>query len=126
MVKATLPRRVLVVDDDEDMVRGLELYLKLEGLDVSCALGGATALKELEESPPSAVILDILMPDLDGLQVCRYVRDVLGYEDTPVIVLSAVSDSRCRQELLEAGANEYLTKPCDFARVFDTVLRYVA
>ena len=119
-------KHVLVVDDDRDLVKGLELYLSLEGFDVVCAYGGAGAIQEMSASQPSAVILDIRMPDIDGVDVCRYIRDDMGDQDTPLIILTAICDSETRRELFEAGANEYVTKPCDFGRLCSTVEQLTA
>ena len=110
-------KSVLIVDDDPDMVRSLEIYLRLAGLQVNCAFGGIGALQEMEYQTPSAVILDIMMPDIDGLELCRHIRGKLGNKSTPVIVLTALTDSVSRRKLMEAGATEYLTKPCDFAKI---------
>lgn len=111
-------RRVLVVDDDSDFVKILEMYLKLSGLDVSCAFSGMGALEELRLASPSAVILDLMMPDIDGREVCRFIREKMGDHRIPVIVVTALSDSQSRTETLEAGADEFFTKPCDFETVF--------
>lgn len=119
-------KHVLVVDDDHDLVKGLELYLRLEGFDVSCAYGGAGAIEEMSTGNPSVVILDIMMPDIDGVDVCRYIRDEMGDRDTPLIILTALCDSKTRRELFEAGANEYVTKPCDFGRLCGTVEQLTA
>lgn len=114
-------KHVLVVDDDRDLVRGLEMYLRLEGFDVSCAFGGIGAIEEMSVTTPSAVILDIMMPDIDGAAVCRHVRDEMGDKDTPLIIFSALTDPETQERLLQAGANEFLTKPCDFERLSDVV-----
>ena len=114
------------MDDDRDLVRGLELYLRLEGFEVSCAFGGMGALEEMRVNNPSAIILDILMPDINGADVCRHIRDKLGDSTTAVIVLSALSDDKARQDLMAAGANAYLTKPCDFKRITKAVNQYTS
>ncbi len=119
-------KHVLIVDDDRDLVRGLELYLRLEGFDVSCAYGGAGAIEKMSASKPSAVILDIRMPGIDGVEVCRHIREEMGDRDTPLIILTALCDSETRRELFEAGANEYVTKPCDFGLLCSTVEQLTA
>lgn len=114
-------KRVLLVDDDPDMVRSLELYMRMAGYEVSCAFGGIGAIEEITVSSPSAVILDILMPDIDGVDVCRHIRQKLKDTKTPIIALTAVSDPKVRRESLAAGFNEYIIKPCDFKRVCQAV-----
>ena len=113
-------KRVLVVDDDRDFVKTLEVYLKYAGYEVSCAFGGIGALEELRITNPSAVILDVMMPDIDGRRVVRYIREKMG-DSTPVIILSALSDPNSRMDLLMEGANEFLTKPCEPEHIFKTV-----
>jgi DNA-binding response OmpR family regulator len=119
-------KRVLLVDDDSDFVRILELYLKLSGLDVSCAFCGMGALEELRITSPSAVILDLVMPDIDGVEVCRFIREKLGDKKMPVIVLTALSDTKARREILQAGADEFFTKPCDFELIFKAVEQHTS
>jgi len=126
MVAEPETERVLLVDDDRDMVRGLELYLRMAGYEVSCAFGGIGAIEEITVSRPSAVILDILMPDIDGVAVCRHIRQKLKDTKTPVIALTAVGDPKVRRESLAAGFNEYITKPCDFKRVCQAVQFHTA
>ncbi|MBK5092665.1 MAG: response regulator [Actinobacteria bacterium] len=121
MVMESETKRVLLVDDDHDMVRSLELYLRMAGYDVTCAFGGIGAIEEITVSSPSAVILDIRMPDIDGVDVCRHIRQNLNDTKTPIIALTAVSDPDVRRESLAAGFNEYITKPCDFKRVCQAV-----
>jgi DNA-binding response OmpR family regulator len=118
--------RVLLVDDDSDFVRILELYLKLSGLDVSCAFCGMGALEELRMAPPSAVILDLVMPDIDGVEVCRFIREKMGDTKMPVIAVTALSDTKARREILQAGADEFFTKPCDFELIFKAVEQYTS
>jgi two-component system response regulator VicR len=115
------PKRVLVVDDDRDFVQTLELYLRYAGYEVTCAYGGIGALEELRITNPNAVILDVMMPDIDGRKIVRYIREKMKDYDTAVIVLSALSDQNSRMDLLMEGANEFLTKPCDPQRISATV-----
>lgn len=119
-------KRVLVVDDDSDFVRILELYLKLSGLDVSCASCGMGALEEVRITSPSAVILDMAMPDIDGVEVCRYIREKMGDTKTAVIALTALSGSKARRDMLQAGADEFFTKPCDFELIFKAVEQHTS
>jgi two-component system sensor histidine kinase ChiS len=93
----------------------------MAGYQVSCAFGGIGAIEEITVSSPSAVVLDILMPDVGGVDVCRHIRQKLKDTQTPVIALTAVNDPEVRRESLAAGINEYITKPCDFKRVCQAV-----
>ncbi len=117
MLEELEQKRVLVVDDDRDFVKTLELYLRFAGYDVSCAYGGLGALEEMRITNPHAIILDVVMPDVDGRRLVRHIREKLRDYETAVIVLSALTDQSSRIELLMEGANEYLTKPCDPAQI---------
>jgi two-component system response regulator MprA len=104
--------RVLVVDDDPAVLDSLELVLQLDGFDVATASDGREAMRALALQRPDAVLLDVLMPGLDGLEVCRRMRDT--GDRTPVLMLTARDEVRERVAGLEAGADDYLAKP--FAR----------
>ncbi|MBU1671117.1 MAG: response regulator [Actinobacteria bacterium] len=116
-------KRVLVADDDHMLVEALCLFLGLEGFEVISAQSGMGALNEIEMSSPDAVILDISMPVLDGAQVCRHLRNVMGDRNTPVIVLTGLVDQRWRKLMSEAGADEFVPKPCDFKELSSLVSR---
>ena len=104
--------RLLVVDDDPSVREALALLLDLNGFDVDTAGDGREAIRTIASSPPDAVILDVLMPGIDGIEVCRRLRAV--GDRTPVLMLTARAEVGERVAGLEAGADDYLAKP--FAR----------
>jgi two-component system response regulator MprA len=104
--------RLLVVDDDPSVREALALVLDLGGFDVVTACDGREAIRTLSVDSPDAVILDVLMPGLDGLEVCRRMRAIGNH--TPVLMLTARTEVSERVAGLEAGADDYLVKP--FAR----------
>ena len=119
-----MPRpRVLVVEDDARTASSLVLYLQHGGYDVSVAASGTAALDELERTRPDLLLLDVMLPGLDGLEVCRTVRDS---SRVPIIMLTARSTEEDTLRGLGAGADDYVTKPFSprelVARV-DAVLR---
>ncbi|MGW1496438.1 response regulator transcription factor [Streptomyces sp. NPDC002402] len=101
--------RVLVVDDDPAIRRSLERGLRLAGFAVALAEGGRLALDHVQQQPTDVVVLDISMPDLDGIQVCRTLRD--DDNDVPVLMLSALDETTDRIAGLQAGGDDYLVKP---------------
>lgn len=117
-------RRVLIVDDDRDFAKALESLIKNAGYEAVCAYGGIGALEELELSNPAVVILDIVMPDIDGRRVIRHIRNKLGNE-IPVIIVTCLTDEAAKMDLLMEGANEFLTKPVHPEDVMDAVDRLV-
>jgi two-component system response regulator MprA len=101
--------RVLVVDDEPAVREALDRILRLEGFDVALACDGREAVRHQTASPADAVLLDVLMPGLDGLEVCRRMRDT--GDRTPVLMLTARDGVDDRVAGLEAGADDYLPKP---------------
>ena len=107
--------RVLVVDDDPAVSGALNRALRLEGYEVSVASDGPPALEEIAIRPPDAVILDIGLPTIDGLDVCRRLR--AADDDTPVLMLTARDAINDRVQGLDAGADDYLVKPFALAEL---------
>jgi two-component system response regulator PrrA len=101
--------RVLVVDDDAAIRRSLERGLRLSGFTVTLAEDGRAALARLAEAEPDVLVLDVSMPGLSGIEVCRALR--AQGNDTPVLVLSALDELADRVAGLQAGADDYLVKP---------------
>jgi len=108
--------KILVVDDDKAVRDSLQRALVLEGYEVELAPDGTTAVKSLTQSAPDAVILDLQLPDIDGLEVCRRLR-TLG-DRTPVLMLTARDALNDRVEGLDAGADDYLVKPFELDELF--------
>src|ERR671914_1129884 len=101
--------RILVVDDEPAVREAVERALRLEGHDVALAADGRQALDALDAWPPDAVVLDVLMPRVDGLEACRRMRS--SGDRTPVLMLTARDAVRDRVAGLDAGADDYLIKP---------------
>jgi two-component system, OmpR family, response regulator MprA len=104
----TLVGRVLVVEDDDEIADVLRRSLRQEGHDVRTALDGEEALAAAREFAPDLVVLDLGLPKLDGVEVCRRLR---AEGDVPILILTARSDTEDRVEGLDAGADDYLVKP---------------
>jgi two-component system KDP operon response regulator KdpE len=100
--------RVLVVDDEPQILRALEITLQREGYDVETARTAAGAVATAAARPPEAVILDLLLPDGRGTDVCSELRE---WTQVPILVLSAVEDEAEKVAALDAGADDYVTKP---------------
>jgi DNA-binding response OmpR family regulator len=99
---------ILVVDDEQHIVDLVRMYIEQEGYRVECANDGGQALKMIAERPPALVVLDLMLPVVDGWEVCRRVR---ATSDLPIIMLTARSDDIDKIVGLELGADDYLTKP---------------
>ena len=102
--------KIMIVDDDRNICELLRLYIEKDGFDAVIAHNGREALVLLEKEKPDLMILDVMMPELDGWQVCREVRKT---SDIPIIMLTAKSETFDKVLGLELGADDYVTKPFD-------------
>ena len=100
--------KLLVIDDDSAVTDLLSLLLKSQGFDVSATNNSADGLSMIREIQPDLVVLDLMMPEMDGWEVCRSVRQ---FSQVPIIILSALNDPSMIASVLDAGADDYLTKP---------------
>ncbi len=124
MIKAMDKTHILVVDDDPAILRLLCTNLKARGYRVSTAIDGEESLKAVERDFVDLMVLDVMMPKLDGVEVCRRVRE---WSNVPIIVLSARGDEKDKVRCLELGADDYLTKPFGIAELLariKTALRH--
>lgn len=121
-----MPRRVLVVDDDELTREILATILDLEEFEVTLADDGEQALASVAESVPEVVVLDVMMPGIDGFEVCRRLKGDAATADLPVILLTARGSADDRRAGEEAGADAYLTKPFSPLALIDTIERIKA
>jgi two-component system KDP operon response regulator KdpE len=101
-------RRVLVCDDEPQILRAVRVVLRDAGFEVLTAATAAEALDQAAVRPPDAAIVDLILPDGDGVEVCRRLRE---WSEMPILVLSAVGDEDEKVRALEAGADDYVTKP---------------
>jgi len=109
------PARVLIADDNPANVRILSMRLAADGYDVVTARDGEEALAVARESQPDLILLDVMMPKLDGITVCRRLKEAQETSFTPIILVTAMTEPKDIVAGLEAGADEYLTKPVDHA-----------
>ena len=103
-----MPARILVVDDEPNIVASVKTLLTSAGYDVSAALSGRAALDILEREVPDVIVLDLGLPDIDGVDICRIVRE---RQAVPILVLSARGSEADKVRALDAGADDYVTKP---------------
>ncbi|HLA42705.1 MAG TPA: response regulator, partial [Aggregatilineales bacterium] len=106
-----MPEKILVVDDDVDSLKLIGLMLKRQGYEVVAANAGQPAIQKAFEEDPDLIILDVMMPDMDGYEVCRRLRKDNRTEKTPIIMFTAKTMVDDKVIGFEAGADDYLTKP---------------
>lgn len=105
--------KILIVDDQAMMLKLLGHTLEQDGYSIVTAMTGVEALQKIQSEQPDLVILDLMLPDTSGVDVCRRIRQVLHLTDLPIIILSGQTELSAKIQGLEAGADEYVTKPVD-------------
>tara|TARA_B100001173_G_scaffold308191_1_gene318014 strand:- start:400 stop:1074 length:675 start_codon:yes stop_codon:yes gene_type:complete len=103
--------KILLVDDEEDILEFLSYNLKKEGFRIDTANNGISALKKLEKSKPDLIILDVMMPEMDGIEVCEKIREQDKFDDVLILFLTARSEEYSELAGFSAGADDYITKP---------------
>jgi len=119
-----MSRRVLVVDDDPRLLHIVAMYLGIEGYDVAVAADGEAGLAEIEKQTPDLIILDIMMPGIDGIEACRRIRANAATAQTPVLMFSALSEEAEAARL--AGADGMLPKPFNLPALAEAVKTFFA
>lgn len=109
-----MSRKVLVVDDEKLIVKGVRFSLEQDGMEVDCAYDGEEALEKIQNNEYDIVLLDVMLPKLDGFQVCQHVRE---FSDVPILMLTAKGDDMDKILGLEYGADDYITKPFNILEV---------
>lgn len=108
---ATTMRRILVIEDDKDIVELVRYNLEKDGFQVAACSDGATGLAQVRKSPPDLLILDLMLPKLNGLEICKEIRKDTNLNRLPILILTAKGEEADRVVGLELGADDYVTKP---------------
>ncbi len=116
-------KKILLVDDEQDIVETLKFVLESEGYTCYCAYNGEDGLKLAKEIIPDLMVLDIMMPKINGFKISRLLKYDAKYKNIPIIMLTARSQESDKQIGEETGADVYITKPFDLDEVLATVSR---
>ena len=117
--------RVLVVEDDDDIRKVYALWLEESGFEVIEARNGAEGVLRAVDQQPEAVLMDVAMPHMDGVEATRRLRSDPATAQMPILILSAYATPPDRERALAAGADEFLVKPCDLELVVSRLRHYV-
>lgn len=112
---------ILIIDDNETNGEMLSLALSLGGHQARTAQSGKQGAEMVTEAPPDLILLDLMMPDMDGLETLRRIRDLPAGRELPVIVVTATASQDLKQQIAAAGGNAYLTKPVDLRALLDQI-----
>ena len=118
-------KKILIVDDEQDIVESLKFVLELSGYTCFCAFNGEDGLKMVKEIVPDLIILDVMMPKINGFKISRLLKFDKKYQGIPIIMLTARSQADDKLIGEETGVNEYITKPFDIDNVVATVNKYL-
>jgi DNA-binding response OmpR family regulator len=122
----TTSPRVLVVDDESIILRLLQVNLRLEGFEVVACANGEEALRHAEQRPPDAAVLDVVLPGIDGFEVCRRLRGMPTTARVPVIMVTAQAQDEDRERGYALGVHAYVTKPFEPAALVALVREALA
>ncbi|MBU1052470.1 MAG: response regulator [Proteobacteria bacterium] len=121
-------KRILLVDDEPDFSMIVKKNLEKEGFDVELAYDGAEGLAKVKENPPDAIVLDVMMPEVDGYQVCSELKSDKKYSDIPIVLLTAVashvtSTRYSHYDGMSMEADDYMPKPASAEQITESVKR---
>jgi two-component system alkaline phosphatase synthesis response regulator PhoP len=118
-------KKILIVDDEVDLVETLRLPLEMEGYTVLVSSNGEDALNQARKEKPHLIILDIMLPKLDGYKVCRLLKFDERYKHIPILMLTAKTQEKDKILGAETGADEYITKPFDIDELIEKIKKYL-
>jgi two-component system alkaline phosphatase synthesis response regulator PhoP len=118
-------KKILFVDDEADLIETVRFPLELEGYHVLVSNNGEEALNKTRQEKPDLILLDIMLPKMDGYTICRLLKSDEKYRHIPILMLTARSQERDRQTAMQMGADEYITKPFDIDEVIRKIKSYL-
>jgi two-component system alkaline phosphatase synthesis response regulator PhoP len=116
--------KILLVDDEPDIIELLSYNFRKKGFDVSSAINGIEGLTTLETYHPDVIIIDIMMPGMNGIEMCKQLRTIEEYKETRVIFLSATNDVNMVIDAIQAGGNHYVSKPIHLNVLINMVIGF--
>ncbi len=119
-------KRILVIDDEPDFASIVQANLKSEGFDVDVAYDGVEGLEKIKDNPPDAIVLDVMMPEKDGYEVCSELKNDKKYENIPIVMLTAVADHvgstrYSHADGMSMEADDYLPKPASAEQITNSI-----
>lgn len=118
-------KKILIVDDEVDLVETLRFPLEMEGYQILVSYNGEDGLNKARSENPDLIILDLMLPKLDGYKVCRLLKFDEKYKHIPIIMLTARTQEKDKILGIETGANEYITKPFEIDELIDKIKTYL-
>jgi DNA-binding response OmpR family regulator len=119
-------KKILVVDDEVDLVKTIRFSLETEGYKVMTSHNGEDALNQARKENPDLILLDLMLPKLDGYKVCRLLKFDERYKHIPILMLTAKTQEKDKVLGMETGADEYITKPFDMDELMEKIKSYLS
>ncbi|MCM8765371.1 MAG: response regulator [Candidatus Omnitrophica bacterium] len=116
-----MAKKILLVEDEEDVLKTLKLILTKEGFSVDCAQDGVMALNKLRQEKFDLIVLDLMLPKWDGFKLCKLLKQDIKYKTTPLLILTAKTQESDRERCLAYGADEFMTKPFNPDELIDKI-----
>ena len=120
------PKKILIVDDEVDLVETVRFPLEMEGYHVLVSYNGEDALNQARKENPDLILLDLMLPKLDGYKVCRLLKFDERYKHIPILMLTAKTQEKDKVLGMETGADEYITKPFEMDYLMEKVKEYLS
>ncbi len=120
------PKKILIVDDEVDLVETVRFPLEMEGYHVLVSYNGEDALNQARKENPDLILLDLMLPKLDGYKVCRLLKFDERYKHIPILMLTAKTQEKDKVLGMETGADEYITKPFEMDYLLKKVKEYLS
>ncbi|MBI2645754.1 MAG: response regulator [Deltaproteobacteria bacterium] len=114
-------KKILLVDDEKDLVDTIQILLEAKGYSVVSAHDGLAGLEKAKKEKPDLILLDVMMPNLNGYQLCREIKKDPNLKNTPIVMLTAKAQESDRFWGIESGADDYVTKPFDSLNLLETI-----
>ncbi len=118
-------KKILVVDDEAELTKAMTVRLNAAGYEVSIAHDGDEALKKARQEKPALIILDLMLPKIDGYKVCRLLKFDQKYREIPIIMVTARVEEEDKRLGMETGADEYMTKPFDWSELLEKITKFI-
>ena len=120
-----MAKKILIVDDEKDLVETLTVLLESKSYKVIAAYDGMQGLEKAKKDNPDLILLDVMMPQLNGYQVCRELKKDETYKKIPIVMLTAKAQESDRFWGVESGADDYVTKPFDSKNLIETIEKFL-
>ncbi len=121
-----MAKKILIVDDEQDIVESLQFVLEAAGFECHCAYNGEEGLNLAREILPDLIILDVMMPKINGFKICRLLKYDSKYRNIPILMVTARSQMEDKQIGEETGVDEYITKPFELDEIVEKVKGYLS